>query len=147
MRKLRLVAVLISTLVVLDARSTICFEQKLAHVRHIRGVVVIDVEGDRCPLAGVKIHLQRGKFQRQTTSDADGYFAFGKLPPGSYALNFNLDGLQGIKGVTVVVAKNPAAEHVVLAQLSLSSFDCGGSVSLATPDEVRHIQRDSACQQ
>ncbi len=109
-------------------QATICIEQP-GQVHHVRGVVVFhDLDspwGIAGTLPGVVVHLERGKFEAQTVTDADGYFAFSHLPQGDYELSAELAGFLTTTG-TVRVRRSAASGQVLIVDLPMLIGDCGG---------------------
>jgi serine protease AprX len=104
--------------VVVSGTVTDLGQLKITPVGSISGKVVAEeifvADGPLVPMAGVPVRLQGGGITEDTTTAADGSFAFDLLPPGTYTLTAERSGYRegrfpvqiiGAQDVTGVVVK------------------------------------------
>ena len=109
-------------------------------MRHLRGIVV-SFEYDADLLPGAVVHLKRGKFETEATTDDDGYFAFPRLPPGDYELRIELSGFQDTTG-EVRVRKSGASDRALVIDMKFVAESCG-SIQVETWQDARRLQQEA----
>lgn len=122
-----------------SAQAAICINETTA-IRHVRGIVV-SFEDEVDLLSGVVVHLKRGQFETEATTDDDGYFAFSRLPPGDYELRTKLAGFQDTYG-EVRLREDGASDRVLVIDMRWVPEWCG-AIQVKTWQEARRLQQEA----
>ena len=121
--RLMLVAALLG--IAPSAGGLLCpgFDIELSQAEGVYGIVVENEGGSLIP--GATVTVTRGKFERSTVTDEDGYFRLGKLAPGNYEMRVELEGLDTAQEEIRIRPHGGESGHALIATLAVvTTYSC-----------------------